>query len=63
MEEKKQRTHNHYGKPLDMLAHSNYEQDHSHSHCYDTQEGHEKHLHCCICTKGNHHTDKEECSV
>lgn len=30
-----------------------YERDHSHSHCYDTQEGHEKHLTCCICRKSN----------
>lgn len=31
----------------------NYEQDHSHTHCYDGQEGHEKHLRCCVCTKDN----------
>lgn len=38
----------------------NYEQDYSHFHCFDTtagdeevngQEGHEKHLKCCLCYK------------
>lgn len=30
---------------------TNYEQDHSHSHCYETQKGHTNHLRCCICYK------------
>lgn len=36
-----------------------YEQDHSHTHCYDEQEGHENHLRCCICTKDNPFQDGE----
>lgn len=35
---------------------TDYETDHSHYHCWDTengQQGHEKHLTCCLCRKQN----------
>lgn len=29
----------------------NYEQDYSHTHCYDREADHSQHLRCCICYK------------
>lgn len=50
-----------------------YERDHSHYHCWDTtegdegingQEGHEKHLACCICRKRpESKTGKTDCEL